>query len=78
MRIESALTYKIMSSMSLLDLAKIVVDEHYTPEDRLKAANGIKTRELNGAAWLALSLEDKATVRKAFEYDTTGEGLRSA
>jgi hypothetical protein len=81
MKIDSALNFTNMMNMPFIELAKIVVTDHYTPEDRFKACQGVHARapkETNGAGWLALSLEEKAIVRKAMEYDTTGEGLRSA
>lgn len=79
-RIESALTMSIMLAMTLPELAKIATAEEYTPEDRLKAVNGLnaRSREMNGAGWLSLSLEDKETVRKAMALDATGVGFRPA
>ena len=74
--IESALTYDAIREMPFINLAKIATTETYTPEDRLKAVQGVHARskkEMNGAGWLALSLEEKAIVRKALEVDTTGE-----
>lgn len=79
-RIESALTYDVMCKMPFLTLAKIVNSEVHTPEDRLKAANAFRMRaggEMNGAGWLAMGFDDKAAVRKALTYDTTGEGFQA-
>lgn len=78
-RIESALTMNIMRSMPLGELAEIALDETYTPEDRLKAVNGLhaRSRELNGANWLSLTLETKENIRKAMELDATGVGFKA-
>lgn len=72
----SALTYKIMLEMPFVELARIVQGAHYTMADRLKAANGLHMRaakEMNGAGWLVLHNDEKAIVREAMAFDTTGE-----
>jgi hypothetical protein len=77
-RIESALTMPVMLKMPLGELANIATDETYTPEDRLKAVNGLhaRSRELNGGNWLSLNNETKEKIRKAMALDATGVGFQ--
>lgn len=72
------LTNKIAYAMPFVDLAGIVNNGNYAQADRIKAANALHARaagEMKGAGWLALSRNEKAEVRKAMEFDTTGEGV---
>ena len=72
------LTMQIAYAMPLPDLAAIVNAEHYSKEDRLKAANALHARaagEMKGAGWLSLCRSEKAAVREALKADTTGEGF---
>lgn len=70
------LTMKIAYAMPLVDLAGIVNNDKYTGTDRLTAANALHARaagEMKGAGWLILSRHEKAEVRQALKFDTTGE-----
>jgi len=72
------LTAKIAYAMPLVDLAGIVNNGNYSQADRLKAANALHARaagEMKGAGWLSLSRHEKAEVREALKFDTTGEGF---
>jgi hypothetical protein len=72
------LTMNRVMAMDFVQLARIVINESMSVEDRRKAANGLHARaprEMNGAGWLALYNDEKALVRKALEFDTTGEGF---
>lgn len=72
------LTARIAYAMPLAELAAIVNAEHYSKEDRLKAANALHARapgEMKGAGWLSLCRSEKAAVREALKFDTTGEGF---
>jgi hypothetical protein len=68
---------KVMA-LPFVQLAAIVNAEHYSQADRMKAANAMHARaagEMKGAGWLALDRHEKAAVRRALEFDTTGEGF---
>lgn len=72
------LTAAIAYAMPIGELAAIVNAEHYSAADRLKAANALHARaagEMKGAGWLALDRSEKAAVREALKFDTTGEGF---
>lgn len=70
------LTHRIAYAMPFIDLAGIVNNGNYSQADRLKAANALHARaagEMKGAGWLSLSRHEKALVRQALTFDTTGE-----
>ncbi len=72
------LTMKIAYAMPIVDLAGIVNNPNYAQADKLKAANALQARaagEMKGAGWLMLSRHEKAEVRQALKFDTTGEGF---
>ena len=73
------LTQQIAYAMPFVDLAGIVNNANYSDADRRKAANAMHARapaEMKGAGWLALSRHEKAEVREALKFDTTGEGFQ--
>jgi hypothetical protein len=72
------LTQNVAYAMGLPELAAIVNSEHYSAADRLKAANALHVRaagEMKGAGWLVMDRHEKAAIRKAMEFNTTGEGF---
>lgn len=74
------LTHRIAYAMPFIDLAGIVNNGNYSQADHMKAANALHARatgEMKGAGWLALSRHEKAEVREALKFDTTGEGFMS-
>jgi hypothetical protein len=75
--VESALTLSILTKFSTLQLAQIITGP-YCAEDKLKAANALPLKLkafMRSAEWLALSIEDKDTIREAMKFDTTAEGF---
>lgn len=75
------LTQQTMMRMPFLKLARIVNNPNYISTDRLKAANCLHMRSkscLNGAGWLAMANDEKAEVRKALTFYTTGDSLTYA
>jgi len=69
----NGLTMTAILNMPFLQLAKIVNAESYAMSERNKAAHGLHMRagaEMNGAGWLALGIDEKATVRKAMKFQT--------
>lgn len=72
------LTMQKLMAMEFVRVAAIVNGEHYSAEDRIKAANALHMRkfhDMNGAGWMSLTIGEKKSVRKALEFDTTGEGF---
>lgn len=61
------LTLQTAMALPLTQLATIANNTAFTDAERSKAAGAIhcRARELNGAAWLSLSLSEKKAVRDA-------------
>ncbi len=69
-----SLTMTTIMQMDFIKLARLVNAESYAMSERVKAAHGLHARaarEMNGAGWLALAMDDKTRVRKAMAFDTT-------
>ena len=67
------LTMAVIMKLPLTRLAKIVNCEAFGMAERTKAAEGLhaRSREMNGAGWLAMPNADKDAIRAAMAFDTS-------